>query len=74
MICDGMSACYGCAAPDKPVENLWKTTEPSEIQFYTADAVAGENSLGWARYNHRNVKNYVNNDRKWVERSQGITP
>jgi hypothetical protein len=51
MICDGMFACYGCAAPDKLVENLWKTTETSEIQFYTAAAAAGENSPGWARYN-----------------------
>jgi hypothetical protein len=45
---------HGCNAVEclgLSVENLWKTTEPSEIQFYTADAVAGRSSLGWARYN-----------------------
>ena len=45
---------HGCNAVEclsLPVENLWKTTEPSEIQFYTADAAAGGESLGWARYN-----------------------
>jgi hypothetical protein len=46
-----MFACYGCATPDKAVENLWKTTKTSEIQFYTADAATEGDSLGWARYN-----------------------
>jgi len=58
----------------KPVENLWKTTETGEIQFYTACTRARRDSPIWARYIHRNVKNYVNNDRRWVERSQGDYP
>jgi hypothetical protein len=57
-----------------PVENLWKTTEPSEIQFYTADAAAREDSLGWARYNHRNVKNCVNNDKSVGRTESGGLP
>jgi hypothetical protein len=46
-----MFACYGCATPDKPVENLWKTQVLITTQFYAAATALSEESLGWARYN-----------------------
>jgi hypothetical protein len=69
-----MFACYGCATPDKPVENLWKTLVTIKLQFYTAATVAREESLIWARYNHRNVKNCVNNDRSVGRTESGGVP
>jgi len=74
MICDGMFACYGCATPDEPVENLWKTQVLITTQFYAAATAVGRKSQVWARYIHRNVKNYVNNDRIVGRRSQGGYP
>jgi len=74
MICDGTSACYGCAAPDKPVENLWKTPVTIKLQFYTAATVASGEAQVWARYNHRNVKNCVNNDRSVGRTGSGGVP